>query len=65
MKNKDYLAMFLLSEIIGLGCKMVLSVNAGDRERKVLDNIPIASVISGLLLLSAADILPDTEEEDR
>ena len=67
MKNEDYLAVFLFSGIIGLGCKMILSVNAGDecdRERKVLDNIPIATVISGLLLLSAVSILPDPTEEE-
>ena len=73
MKNEDYLAVFMFSGIIGLGCKMILSVNAGDcdgetgrsgRQRKILDNIPMASVISGLLLLSAVNILPETEEEE-
>ena len=67
VKNEDYLAVFMFSGIIGLGCKMILSVNAGEceRQRKILDNIPMASAISGLLLLSAVSILPDTEEEDR
>ena len=62
VNNKDYLGMFLISGVIGIGCKMVLSVNAGDceSERRMLHNIPIASVISGLLFLSAVDILPGT-----
>ena len=75
MDNKDYLAMFLLSGFTGLGCKMILSVNTGpaslsEGERKMLDNIPIASVISGLLFLSALKLLPyedptEGPEEDR
>ena len=66
MDNKHYLAAFILSGFTGLGCKMILSVNAGDcdGERKILDNIPIASVISGLLFLSALKLLPYEEKEE-
>ena len=66
MNNKDYLAAFILSGFTGLGCKMILTVNAGDSEgeRKILDNIPIASVISGLLFLSTLKLLPYEEKEE-
>ena len=66
MENKDYLAAFIFSGITGLGCRMILSVNAGDcdSERRTLDNIPIASVISGLLFLSALKLLPYEEKEE-
>ena len=49
--NKDYLAAFLLSGFVG-------------GERKILNNIPFASAISGVLLLSVANLLPTVEEED-
>ena len=66
----------MFSGNIGLGCKMILSTTSGDSvsprdevvegEQKILDNIPIASVISGLLFLSAFKLLPHEEaEEDR
>ena len=60
MDNKHYLAAFILSGFTGIGCEMILTVNAGDSEgeRKILRNIPIASVISGLLFLSALNLLP-------
>ena len=59
-----YFAAFLLSGFVGIGCKMILSANAGKgNEKKILNNIPIASAISGLLLFSAVNILPDNEDE--
>ena len=65
--NKHYLAAFLFAGFTGLGCKMILSVNAGDcdSERRTSDNIPIASAISGVLFLSAIKLLPDIEEEEQ
>ena len=66
MDNKHYLAAFILSGFTGLGCKMILTVNAGDseEERKILDNIPIASVASGLLFCSALKLLPTKGPEE-
>ena len=60
MDNKHYLAAFIVSGFTGIGCKMILAVNAGssEEERRILDNIPLASVISGLLFLSALNLLP-------
>ena len=55
-----YLTVFLLSGFVGIGCKKILSANVkGEDEKKKLNNIPIASAISGLLLFSAVNILPD------
>ena len=66
MDNKQYLAAFLFSGFAGIGCKMILSANAREEDRDLLDNIPIASAISGVLFLSALKLLPDIEiEEDR
>ena len=59
MENKDYLAAFIFSGFAGIGCKIILSANARDSERSLLDNIPIASAISGVLLLRVANLLSD------
>ena len=64
MKNKDYLGAFIFSGFAGIGCKMILSANAREQDRSLLDNIPIASAISGVLLLTAVSILPDIEVEE-
>ena len=61
MKNKDYLLAFIFSGFVGIGCKMILSSKAWEEERSILENIPIASAISGVLLFSAVSILPDIE----
>ena len=66
MKNTDYFAAFILAGFTGLGCKMILSVEAGDseEERKILHNIPVACAISGAILFSAVGLLPNIETED-
>ena len=66
MDKKHYLAAFIVSGFTGIGCKMILTANAGisEEERKILDNIPIASVVSGLLFLSALNLLPNIEAEE-
>ena len=65
MKNNDYFAAFILAGFTGLGCKMILSVEAGDceSEKKMLENIPIACAISGALLFAAMRLLPNIEAE--
>ena len=66
MRNNDYLAAFILAGFTGIGCKMILSIDASDTEgeRKVLDNIPIASAISGAILFSSIMLLPNIEVEE-
>ena len=60
----EYFVVFMLSGFVGIGCKMILSTNIEkDSEKKILNNIPIASALSGLLLYSALNILPEEEEE--
>ena len=66
MKNNDYFSAFILAGFAGLGCKMILSIDANsecENERKILDNIPIACAISGALLFSAVNLLPNIEAE--
>ena len=43
---------------------MILSANAREEDRSLLDNIPIASAISGVLFLSAVNLLSDIEVEE-
>ena len=64
MENKHYLAAFIFSGFAGIGCKMILSANAREEDQQVLDKIPIASAISGVLFLSAVSLLPDIEIEE-
>ena len=64
--NKQYLAAFLFSGFVGMGCKMILSADVGESEVecRILDNIPIACAISGALIFSAVKILPNIEVEE-
>ena len=64
MKNKDYLGTFLFSGFAGIGCKMILSANSKDNDQHLLDNIPIASAISDVLILRAISLLPDIEVDE-
>ena len=62
MKKNDYFAAFILAGFTGLGCKMILSTEAGcEGEKKILNNIPIACAISGALLFAAISLLPNVE----
>ena len=66
MKSTDYFSAFIIAGFTGLGCKTILSIEAGDseEERKILNNIPIACAISGAILFSAVGLLPNIEAED-
>ena len=63
MRNSDYFSIFILAGFTGFGCKMILSVEAGEseEEKKILDNIPIACAISGALLFAGINLLPNVE----
>ena len=64
--NKAILTTFLCSGLIGMGCKMILSVDAGECEktRRILSNIPMGCAISGVLLVSGLRLLTLEEEEE-
>ena len=60
VKNRDYLGAFIFCGFAGIGAKLILSANAKE-EDEVLENIPIASAILGVLLLATVNLLPDIE----
>ena len=60
-KNKDYLGVFIFCGFAGIGAKIILSANAKEEDENLLENIPIASAISGVLLLASVNLLPDIE----
>ena len=67
VKNIDYLGAFIFCGFAGIGAKLILSANAKEEDdsvslrHDVLENIPIASAILGVLLLATVNLLPDIE----
>ena len=60
VKNRDYLGAFIFCGFAGIGAKLILSANIRGNE-DAIDSIPIASAISGVLLLATVNLLPDIE----
>ena len=53
----DYLVAFIFSGLVGIGGKLILSASGQDKNMETFQKIPIATGLSGIIILGTTDIL--------
>ena len=59
--KSDYLVAFIFGGLVGIGGKLILSASGQDKITETFQKTPIATGLSGMIILGVADVLKDPD----